>query len=153
MCRLIPYREFESLSLRHNKRAPERVSFCYGGAGGRCERSLAEQGESSHSPPEDRRACTAGAGRANLQAAGLNTSLGFIKGTRKGAYHKAGFTCRKSKGVRTFLFVLLFALLALQGIVCYTFWGVLLGDNIAFLREEGGTRSVTEGARATLDSH
>ena len=27
---------------------------------------------------------------------------------------------------------------------------VLSGGNIAFLREEGGTRSVTEGARATL---
>ena len=29
---------------------------------------------------------------------------------------------------------------------------VLSGGNIAFLREDGGTRSVTEGARATLDS-
>ncbi len=44
-----------------------------------------------------------------------------------------------------------FTRLALQGIVCYTFFGVLSGGNIAFLREEGGTRSGTEGARATLD--
>ena len=31
------------------------------------------------------------------------------------------------------------------------FLDALSGGNIAFLREEGGTRSVTEGARATLD--
>ena len=29
----------------------------------------------------------------------------------------------------------------------------LSGGNTAFLREEGGTRSVTEGARVTLDLH
>ena len=32
-------------------------------------------------------------------------------------------------------------------------FGVLSGGNIAFLREEGGTRSVTEGARVTLALH
>ena len=38
-------------------------------------------------------------------------------------YHKADFTNRNTtKGARTFSFVLLFTLLALQGIVCYTFW-------------------------------
>ena len=31
--------------------------------------------------------------------------------------------------------------------------GVLSGDNIAFLREEGGSRRLTEGARVTLDLH
>ena len=31
--------------------------------------------------------------------------------------------------------------------------GVLLGDNIAFLREEGGSRRLTEGARVTIDLH
>ena len=38
--------------------------------------------------------------------------------------------------------------LDLQGIVRCT-----VGRNIAFLREEGGTRSVTEGVRVTLDLH
>ena len=69
------------------------------------------------------------------------------KGTRTGVFHKAGFTCRNLvgrwlaaavanniklinrreinprptiKGVRTNLFVLLFARLAMHGIVCYT---------------------------------
>ena len=38
--------------------------------------------------------------------------------------------------------------LDLQGIARCT-----VGRNIAFLREEGGTRSVTEGVRVTLDLH
>ena len=70
------------------------------------------------------------------------------------------------KGVRAILFVLLFNALLTRYSVLHLL-GVLSGGNIAFLREEGGTRqgfpeanemsfggslrSVTEGARATLD--
>ena len=45
-----------------------------------------------------------------------------IKGVcLSGAFHKAGFTCRKSQRSTSVLFVLLFTRLAWQGIVCYTF--------------------------------
>ena len=43
------------------------------------------------------------------------------KSTPRGAFHKAGFTCRNTKRSTDDLFVLLFTRLAWQGIVCYTF--------------------------------
>ena len=42
------------------------------------------------------------------------------KDTTSSAFHKAGLLAENTKGVRTFLFVLLFTRLASQGIVCYT---------------------------------
>ena len=55
-----------------------------------------------------------------------------------------------AKGQRTLKFSVLFlhALRARYSVLHLL--GVLSGGNIAFLREEGGTRSVTEEARATL---
>ena len=55
-----------------------------------------------------------------------------------------------TKGQRFFVSVLFHTPCSAKYSVLHLF-GVLSGGNIAFLREEGGTRSVTEGARATLD--
>ena len=46
-----------------------------------------------------------------------------------GAFHKAGYYLPQNKRSTSNLFVLLFTRLALQGIVCYTFWGVLSGGD------------------------
>ena len=55
----------------------------------------------------------------------------------------------KSKGVRTICsYSFSHSLLARYSVLHLL--GVLSGGNIAFLREEGGTRSVTEGARVTV---
>jgi len=53
-----------------------------------------------------------------------------------------------TKGQRFFVSVLFHTPCCM---VWLQFLGVLSGTKLAFLREEGGTRSVTEGARATLD--
>ena len=69
----------------------------------------------------------------------------------RGAFHKAGFTCRKKqKEYGQFCSYSFSHALPARYSVLHLF-GVLSGGNIAFLREEGGTRSVTEGVRATLD--
>ena len=58
----------------------------------------------------------------------------------------------KQKGVRTIVRTPFYtSCLARYGVLHLL--SVLSGGNIAFLREEGGTRSVTEGARATLELH
>ena len=72
------------------------------------------------------------------------------KSTARGAFHNAGFTYRKSKGstsncVRTPFHTSCSARYSVLHLL-----GILPGGNIAFLREEGGTRSVTEGARVTV---
>ena len=46
-----------------------------------------------------------------------------------GAYHKAGFTCRKSKRSTSILFVLLFTRLVLQGYSVLHLSDELSGDN------------------------
>ena len=72
------------------------------------------------------------------------------KNSRKGSYHKADFELpNKEKGVRTICSYSFSHALPARYSVLHLF-GVLSGGNIAFLREEGGTRSVTEGARVTL---
>ena len=68
-----------------------------------------------------------------------------------GAFHKAGFTYRKKQKeygrfVRTPFHTPCSARYSVLHLL-----GILSGGNIAFLREEGGTRSVTEGACVTLD--
>ena len=57
----------------------------------------------------------------------------YQKAEGNGTYHKAGLPPpeKEKKGVRMFLSVLLFTYLALQGIVCYTFFGVLSGGNMS----------------------
>ena len=69
---------------------------------------------------------------------------------RRGAFRKAGFACReKQKEYGQFVRTPFYTPLPERYSVLHPS-GELSGGNIAFLREEGGTRSVTEGARATL---
>ena len=60
------YHGFESHSLRHNKNTPYEGCSYYFMAVRVQESNTARSAMGSHTPPEDRRACSAGAGRVYL---------------------------------------------------------------------------------------